>query len=236
VLQAIDDYSEQYKYLMNIGSTKGKYICGLIAASKPSVIIELGGYVGYSAILFADAMRANGGRQYLSLEVNPEMAAGSSVLVDLAGLRDIVRIIIWPSYESLVRLIREEKKISTAEMVFIDHWQELYLPDLRLLEELNVLKPGVSTLVADNMTLSGSMDYQEWLRATPERKRQMSKKTSEAFERSRLKRKQPNSASGQQPSLGNPNLIYETKTKMFDLGSFQVCLQNSHMKIFAENF
>ncbi|CRG87047.1 catechol O-methyltransferase [Talaromyces islandicus] len=221
VLQAIDDYSEQYKYLMNIGSTKGKCICDLIAANKPSVIIELGGYVGYSAILFADAMRANGGKQYLSLEVNPEMAAVSSVLVELAGLRELVRTMIGPSDESLVRLIRVEKKISTADMVFIDHWQELYLPDLRLLEQLNVLKPGVSRLVADNMMLSGSMDYQQWLRATPAKKREMNKKTIEDFEKSRLKRKQPSSASGHQPRLGNPNLIYETMTKIFDLGSYQ---------------
>lgn len=213
---------------MNIGSTKGEYISRLIATNKPSVMIELGGYVGYSAILFADAVRANGGKQYFSLEVNPEMAAISNILVDLAGLRDFVRIMIGPSNESLIRLIRDENKISAAEMVFIDHWQELYLPDLRLLEELNVLKPGVSTLVADNMMLSGSVDYQEWLRATPEKKREMNKKTVAAFERNKLKRKQPDTPSGHQPSLGNPNLIYETETKIFDLGEDQVCLKQAH--------
>jgi catechol O-methyltransferase len=206
---------------MNIGTTKGEYISGLIAANKPSVMIELGGYVGYSAIRFADAVRANGGKQYLSLEVNPEMAAISTILVELAGLRDFVRIMIGPSDESLVRLIRDERKISSVELVFIDHWEELYLPDLQLLEGLNVLKPGVSTLVADNMSLSGSLDYQVWLRASPEEKREMNNKRVGG---SKLKRKQPDSASGHQPGLGNPNLIYETSTKIFDLGSVQVCV------------
>ncbi|QKX60301.1 uncharacterized protein TRUGW13939_07444 [Talaromyces rugulosus] len=218
VLRAIDDYSEKYKYLMNIGPTKGENISGLIAANKPSVMIELGGYVGYSAIRFADAVRANGGKKYLSLEVNPEMAAISTILVELAGLRDFVRIMIGPSDESLVRLIRDEKKMSSVEFVFIDHWQELYLPDLQLLEGLDVLKPGVSTLVADNMRLSGSLDYQAWLRASPEEKREMNKTR---VGRSKLKRKQPDSASGHWPGLGNPNLIYETSTKIFDLGSVQ---------------
>lgn len=231
VLRAIDDYSEQYQYLMNIGPTKGKYISGLIVQNKPSVMIELGGYVGYSAILFADAVRASGGKQYFSLEVNPEMAAVSNVLVDLAGLRDFVRIMIGPSDESLVRLIRDEKKISAVELVFIDHWQELYLPDLQLLEGLNVLKPDVSLLVADNMRLSGSLNYQEWLRATPEEKRELNKKR---VGRSKLKRKQPDGASGHQLSLGNPNLIYETSTKLFDHGLVQVRLKENYMKIYKK--
>lgn len=231
VLQAIDDYSEQYNYLMNIGSTKGEYICSLIAENKPSTMIELGGYVGYSAILFADTVRANGGKQYLSLEVNPEMAAISNILVDLAGLREFVRIMIGPSDQSLLRLIKDEKKISTAELVFIDHWQELYLPDLRLLEELNVLKPGASTLIADNMRLSGSEDYQEWLRATPVQKREINKKRIQSSEGNKLKRKKSNAALSHKILLGNPNLVYQTSTKMFDHGSVQVCLWEQYSNI-----
>lgn len=60
---------------MNIGATKGAFVTNLIAKNKPSVMIELGGYVGYSAILFGDVIRANGGKQFLSIEKNPEVAA-----------------------------------------------------------------------------------------------------------------------------------------------------------------
>jgi catechol O-methyltransferase len=109
VLGAIDEYSQQHNGLMNIGGKKGAFICSLIAEHKPSVMIELGGYVGYSAILFGDAVRANGGKQYLSLELNPEMAAVANTLIDLAGLRDFVRVIIGPCNESLIRLVQVEK-------------------------------------------------------------------------------------------------------------------------------
>ena len=54
-------------------------------------------YVGYSAVLFSDAVRAHGGKHYLSIEQNPEMAAVANQLVDLAGLRDHVRIIVGSS-------------------------------------------------------------------------------------------------------------------------------------------
>jgi len=37
--------------------------------------VELGGYVGYSTLLFADAVRSSGGSHYYSLERNPEFAA-----------------------------------------------------------------------------------------------------------------------------------------------------------------
>jgi catechol O-methyltransferase len=60
VLAAIDEYHSNHNMLMNIGPVKGAHITGLIAEHKPSIMIELGGYIGYSAILFGDAVRANG--------------------------------------------------------------------------------------------------------------------------------------------------------------------------------
>ncbi|KAJ5091983.1 hypothetical protein NUU61_006853 [Penicillium alfredii] len=172
VLVAIDEYVDKHQVLMNIGATKGAFISDLIAARKPSTMIELGGYVGYSAILFGDAVRAHGGKQYLSIENNPEMAAVANQLLDLAGLRDFVRIIVGSSDESLEELI-EQKKIDRIELIFIDHWQELYLPDLWLLEQLDVLVPQTSVFVADNIIMPGAPKYLKWVEATPEQKREM---------------------------------------------------------------
>ena len=47
LLEAIDEYGRTKKYLMNVGDDKGRIVTNLIADSKPQVMVELGGYVGY---------------------------------------------------------------------------------------------------------------------------------------------------------------------------------------------
>lgn len=191
---------------MNVGAVKGAFVTNLIAKRKPPVMIELGGYVGYSAILFGDAIRANGGKQFLSIEKNPEMAAVANQLVDLAGLRDTVRILVGASDEVLLELVRDHKEITQVEMIFIDHWQKLYRPDLWLLEELNVLIPGTSVLIADNVIMPGAPEYLEWVQATAGQKRELVKKLDVGS------------------LTPNPNLVYETTVAEFDTTFGKVCL------------
>lgn len=197
VLAAIDEYHSTFNVLMNIGSNKGALVTSLIAERKPSTFIELGVYVGYSAVLFGDAVRANGGKKYIGIENNPEMAAVANQLVDLAGLRDFSQIIVGSSNEVLLELVRERKEIAQVEMLMLDHWQELYRPDTWLLEELGVLVPGVSVLVADNIIMPGAPDYREWMEATPEKKKQLLKKLDVGSLRP------------------NPDVVYETSVPEF---------------------
>lgn len=99
------------------------------------------------------------------------MAAVANQLIELAGLRNVVKILVGSSNEVLLELIRDQKEISQIEMMFIDHWQSLPLPDLWLLEELNVLAPGSSVLMADNVIMPGAPQYLEWVRASTEQKK-----------------------------------------------------------------
>lgn len=48
VLRAIDEYGRTKKYLMNVGDDKGRIVTNLILDRKPQVMVELGGYIGYS--------------------------------------------------------------------------------------------------------------------------------------------------------------------------------------------
>jgi len=186
-------------------------------------MIELGGYVGYSAILFGDAVRSNGGKRYLSLEVNPENAAVANMLVELAGLRDFVSIVVGSSNKSLIQLIQVEKKISQIELLFIDHWKDLYLPDLWLLEELNVLKPGVSVLVADNVLMPGAPEYLEWVRASPAQKREILEKRKLALSQDGVVSiARSDTTIDPKCVLGNPNLVYETSITEFQTGRGKV--------------
>ncbi|KAI6891526.1 hypothetical protein KC355_g21167, partial [Hortaea werneckii] len=67
VLAAIDEFGRKKKYLMNVGEDKGRIVTDLIAEVKPKTMVELGGYIGYSTILFGDAVKKAGGKQYFSL-------------------------------------------------------------------------------------------------------------------------------------------------------------------------
>lgn len=198
VLAAIDDYCQKFNPLINVGPTKGPFITNLIAQRKPSVMIELGGYIGYSAILFGAAVRENGGKRFLSLENNPEMAAVANQLVELAGLRDTVQILVGSSSDLLVEIISEQKYIQRVEMLFLDHWQDLYLPDLWLLEQLDVLVPGTSVLLADNVIMPGAPKYLEWVKATPEQKKGLVKKL------------------GAGSPVPKPELVYDTTVHEFE--------------------
>ncbi|KAF2158882.1 hypothetical protein M409DRAFT_30669 [Zasmidium cellare ATCC 36951] len=170
VLEAIDLFGRTKKYLMNVGEDKGKIVTELIAEVKPKTMVELGGYVGYSAILFGDALRRAGGSKYHTLERNPEFGAVIMALVSLAGLSDIVTVEIGSSDESLARL-HHTGDLQHIDLLFLDHYKPAYTTDLKLCEELKLVGPG-SVYAADNVIKPGNPPYLEYVRSSVEGKRQ----------------------------------------------------------------
>lgn len=169
ICDAMDEFAAQTDFLINIGPDKGHKVVDLIAETKPKVFVELGGYVGYSAILFGKAVRdAHAGGEkpvFWSLEADPLFAGIAMNLVDLAGLSDIVKIVTGPAVESLARL-EKEGKISSIDMLFLDHVEQLYHTDLQVVESLELLKKG-SVLVADNVLRPGAPEYRKYVREHP---------------------------------------------------------------------
>lgn len=148
VLDAIDEYGRTQKYLMNIGEYKSKTVVDLIRKEKPQIMLELGGYVGYSAIAFGAAVKEAGGKRYFSLEKSPEFGAVIAMLVDLAGLSDVVKVVVGSSSDSLRRL-HKTGQLQHIDLLFLDHYKPLYTEDLKLCEELELVGPG-SVYAADN--------------------------------------------------------------------------------------
>lgn len=157
VLDAIDEYGRTQKYLMNIGPYKSGTIVDLIEKEKPSIIVELGGYVGYSAIAFGTALRKAGGKRYYSLEFNAEFGAVIGSLVDLAGLSDIVKVVIGASSDSLRRL-HSGGVLKQIDLLFLDHYKPLYVDDLKICEEMGLVTQG-SILAADNGLLTSHIRF-----------------------------------------------------------------------------
>jgi catechol O-methyltransferase len=178
-------------------------------------MIELGCYVGYSAILFGDAVRRNGGERYLSLELNPEFAAIANMLVELAGLRDFVRIIVGRSDLSLHKLLTSGD-VTKVELLFIDHYKPAYTTDVKLCEHLGAIGPG-SVLAADNVLYPGNPPYLEYVRSSVEQKREAAKDgPSKGYDTSGMAERTVQSFVGKDdvPTfqfVGNPNLVYESR-------------------------
>lgn len=164
VLQAMDDFSEKHDFLINIGTDKGRIVTDLIAQEKPKILVEMGGYVGYSSILFANEMRkSHSDARLWSLEYSPEFANIIREMVKLAGLQDTVTVVSGPADEGL-RSLKREGKIDHIDMLFLDHVEDLYKQDLKVaMDELGLLKSG-ATIVADNVLWPGAPDYRRYVR------------------------------------------------------------------------
>lgn len=155
---------------MNVSEDKGHIVVDLIAEAKPKVMIELGGYVGYSCILFGDAVRKAGGARYFSLERNPKFCSSYGVSCGpWAGLRDVVKVVVGPS-DTSIRRLHENGSLSRIDLMFLDHYKPAYMTDLKVCEELKPITPG-AVLAADNVIIPGNPPYLEYARRSVAQKK-----------------------------------------------------------------
>lgn len=170
MLAAIDEFSANEDFLINIGPNKAGITSDIISQEKPTVFVELGGYMGYSAIWFGEAMRkARSGEKlmYLSLELEERFAKLAEELVQLAGLGDVVKFVVGPAGESLKNLVRDGTLAKqSVDLLFLDHVEDLYAQELKVAEELGILKKG-GLVVADNVLRPGAPEYRKYVRNNP---------------------------------------------------------------------
>ncbi|MCR9094842.1 MAG: class I SAM-dependent methyltransferase [bacterium] len=143
VLATMDRYAREERFLMNLGPDKGALVEEVFDRLPENArILEVGAYCGYSAVLFASKLGPEG--RLVSLEIGEESVEAARANVEFAGLADKVEIILGPSGESIPSLE------GTFDLVFLDHWKDLYKDDLQAIEAKGLLAPG-SLVVADNV-------------------------------------------------------------------------------------
>jgi catechol O-methyltransferase len=158
VLRTIDRFAREERWLMNIGPEKGPLLQEL-AGRLPiaSRILELGAYCGYSSIMLAHTFGP--GARITSIEIDEDAVRSSRANVEVAGLSDRIAFVHGPS----------TKMISTLEgpfdLVFLDHWKDLYRKDLERIEQRGLIRPG-SIVVADNVgDLFDPSEYLDYVRS-----------------------------------------------------------------------
>lgn len=157
VLRTIDRFAREERWLMNIGPDKGPLIEELAdrlpAASR---VLELGAYCGYSSIMLAGALGP--GARVTSIEIDAAAVASSRRNVDMAGLSGQITFLHGPSTKMITTLE------GRFDLVFLDHWKDLYRRDLQLIEQCGLIGPG-SIVVADNVgDMFNPGDYLEYVR------------------------------------------------------------------------
>ncbi|XP_036923311.1 catechol O-methyltransferase [Sturnira hondurensis] len=155
VLQAIDTYCWQKEWAMNVGDKKGRIVDAVVQEQRPSTLLELGAYCGYSAVRMARLLPPSA--RLLTIDLNPDYAAIARQMLEFAGLQDRVTVIIGAS-QDIIPQLKKKYDVDTLDMVFLDHWKDRYLPDTLLLEECGLLRKG-TVLLADNVIFPGAPDF-----------------------------------------------------------------------------
>lgn len=196
---------------MNVGEDKGAIITNIIKERKPQIMVELGGYCGYSTILFGSAVRTAGGEKYYSLERSPKFAKVITALVEFAGLEKFVEVIVGPSDEGIQTL--HSRGLKTIDMMFLDHYKPAYTTDLKLCEQLGLIKKG-TVLAADNVINPGNPPYLEYVRSSVEDKLRRRKEEGKLDTDGFAKRSATQYGGVETLNTevkGNPNIIYKSQ-------------------------
>ena len=143
ILQTIDNFVlESGQFLMNVGPEKGEILRDHLLKSKPNNVIELGTFIGYSAVLISSTIGEKS--KLTSIDSDSHSIEIAKELINFAGLDDKVNLMHGSAEEIIPELN------FNADFVFIDHAKKKYLSDLKLLEtEEIILKNCI--VFADNV-------------------------------------------------------------------------------------
>jgi catechol O-methyltransferase len=161
-LAAIDRFAYERKFLINVGDEKGAILDAVIERVKPQRVLELGAYVGYSALRIARKLPP-GGHLY-SVEFNADNAAITRRVLAHAGASDQVTVITGYLGDGGATMQKLGFAPGSLDAVFIDHDKDAYVPDLQRILDAGWLHEG-SVVVADNVRVPGAPEYHAFMKA-----------------------------------------------------------------------
>lgn len=164
VIRVIDDFGYNQSILINVGDEKGRILDAAVASARPSRILELGTYCGYSALRMAMAAPT---ARIVSIEFSTANAAIARSILDHAGVGGRVTIVVGTLGDGgkTVDALNRSHGFGpgAVDLVFVDHAKEAYLPDLQLILAQAWLRTG-ALVVADNIRFPGAPAYHAYMR------------------------------------------------------------------------
>lgn len=163
-IRAIDEFAYREKFLINVGDEKGRILDAAVTRVAPMRVLELGTYVGYSALRMARRL-PEGGRVY-SVEFSPANASIARRIIEHAGASDRVTVVVGTLGDggATMQVLAAEHGFApgSVDLVFVDHDKRAYLPDLQRILGAGWLREG-SVVVADNVRMPGAPEYKAYM-------------------------------------------------------------------------
>lgn len=156
-MAAVEQFAESRSLWLKITAwEKATVVHEVARLRKPRIAIEIGAYVGYSAMNIGRAVRPHGGK-VVSMEVDPIHVTIARNMIEYAGLTDTVDIFTGYCFDVIPQLLTLYGPRS-IDMVFMDQKGTRFHSDLALLEELELLADG-AVVLADNVLKPGAPLY-----------------------------------------------------------------------------
>jgi len=160
VLNCLDKFNSE-RNNMSIGKTKGDALSTWIRDVNPKYAIELGTFLGYSAVTLAKQL-PDGAILY-SVDFYEESSKIAQQIAEIAGLSNKIKFMTGVAEEVIEELKQEQEKIK-FDFVLLDHSKPSYVPDLKKLVNGDMLNIGC-VIAADNCLIPGAPEYLEWVRS-----------------------------------------------------------------------
>lgn len=156
-MMVIEQFAESRSLWLKITAWEKAVVVHEVARlTRPRVVLEIGAYVGYSAMNLARAVRPHGGR-VASIEVDPMHVCVVRNMVEYAGLTDTVDV--WTGYcFDVIPHLLDTYGPRSIGMVFMDQKGTRFHSDLALMEELGLLADD-AVVLADNVLKPGAPLY-----------------------------------------------------------------------------
>lgn len=164
-IAAVDRFCYERSVMMNVGDEKGAILDAAIRRARPSRLMELGTYCGYSALRAIRAMPQDA--HLYCIEFSTKNAEIARTIMHHAGVADRATIVVGAIGDGRTPDVLEAEhgfRGGWLDFVFVDHDKAAYLPDIRLVIDRGWLRKG-AVVVADNVKVPGAPKYREYMRA-----------------------------------------------------------------------
>lgn len=159
VLTAMDEFGRYYP-MYKLGDEKGAMLAKLVRDRNPIRCVEVGTFLGYSAIW--TALQLSPGASLICVEFEQRHVDVARRLIDFAGVSDVVTILQGSGQDRVPDVVSKLGRNTPADFVFFDHCKQCYLPDLVLFENAGLIKAN-TVVVADNVVYPGAPDFLEYV-------------------------------------------------------------------------
>ena len=123
----------------------------------------VGTFLGYSSLRIIAQLPADA--LFVTIEADSQSADIARSLHQHAGVVDRIHV-INDRTENVIPRLGQNFHIDSFDLIFIDHFKDVYLRDFKMLEKVGLIKSG-TMIVADNVITPGAPDYLEYVRNNP---------------------------------------------------------------------